>query len=178
MFLSLSIVKNFATVYLNLQCDRTLLMFICVFFLFLKVSKVPWYWRCYLAQWAPELDQKQWPEDINSRQTFSKIEVTNMSITLQLIKIHMTWISYLNKKDVSRKVAAFETHCEDKSHFFKWMWMNENFHKWMWSSAQLELCWWWKSFWCFCFSKLLNHTSRASAQQKMSHSHFEDDAQS
>ena len=37
-----------------------------------------------LAYWCRVLDQKHWPEDVNTQLTFGELEITNLSIRLQL----------------------------------------------------------------------------------------------
>ena len=37
-----------------------------------------------LAYWSRPLDQKHWPEDVNTQLTFGELEITNLSIRLQL----------------------------------------------------------------------------------------------
>ena len=75
-----------------------------------------------LAYWSRVLDQKHWPEDINTQLTFGELEITNLSIRLQLNEREMIrgFREYiLEKTYISWKTAAFDTDSEYHSHFFK-----------------------------------------------------------
>ena len=73
-----------------------------------------------LAYWSRVLDKKHWPEDDNIQLTFGELEITNLSIRLQLNEREMIrgFREYILEKTYPEKLLPL-IQTEYHSHFFK-----------------------------------------------------------